>query len=194
MQSLTDFGDQAVVLPLFVLAALAFIATGWRRAALVWLLVVPATLLIVSLGKLYGFGCENDVPNSWGLHSPSGHTASAALIGGGLALLLLPVRRRMVTVLSFAAASAIVIGGSRLSLQLHSSAEVLVGAAIGIAGTWILVWQAGERPAQSRHLPLTAAILLCGAVVFHGTHIPVETWISESARSIWPAVLCGTGI
>ena len=190
MQNLTDFGDQGVILPLFVLAALAFTVAGWRRAALVWVFVVPATLLIVSFGKLYGLGCGASLPEGWDLHSPSGHTASAALIGGGLAGLLLPIRRRMATALLCAAMSATLIGCSRLSLQMHSVTDVAAGAAIGIAGAYVLVWQAGVRPRPLRHLPLLGAILLMGALAFHGTHIPAESWIIGHAAVLWPSTLC----
>jgi hypothetical protein len=34
MLSLTDFADQAVILPVVVLTAVALMAAGWRRAAL----------------------------------------------------------------------------------------------------------------------------------------------------------------
>ena len=42
MTFLTDFADQAVVLPLVLVLALVLAAQGWRRGAAAWLVAVGA--------------------------------------------------------------------------------------------------------------------------------------------------------
>ena len=43
MTFLTDFADQAVVLPIVVAVGVALLAQGWRRGAVAWALVVVVT-------------------------------------------------------------------------------------------------------------------------------------------------------
>jgi membrane-associated phospholipid phosphatase len=189
MLSLTDFADQAVILPVVVLTAVALVAAGWRRAALAWLCVVPATLLTILAGKLILLGCAGYEPHGWDLHSPSGHTASAALVCGGLSGLMIRTQQRMAIAMLLAAAGASVIGSSRLSLQVHSVSDVIIGGAIGIAGAFVLVWQAGVPPRRLRYLPAIAASLAFCVILFHGRHLRAESWIT-GAQSIWPVIQC----
>ena len=52
----TDFGDQAVVLPLVVGIALLFVHSDWRRGALAWTTVMGSTLGLILVLKLAIFG------------------------------------------------------------------------------------------------------------------------------------------
>ncbi len=192
MQFLTDFADLAVMLPLAVAVAIALLAAGWPRGAAAWILVVPATLLIVLLTKMVFAACGVWLPFH-GLHSPSGHTASAAVVYGGLLSLLLPElrggARRAVAVLLVAGVFAVLFGGTRLALQVHSRSDVMAGAALGIAGALVMAWLAGPRPQGMRVvIPLAAAVAV--VLLFHGRHIRAEEHIDRISHLIWPLTLC----
>src|ERR1700746_1643590 len=80
---ITNFGDQAVILPLAVGIALVLALSGWRRGALAWASVIGGTLAFVLLLKLRFFGCGHFLPEA-SFSNPSGHTAAAAAVYGGL--------------------------------------------------------------------------------------------------------------
>jgi len=171
---LTDFADEAVVLPLALAVGVALLVLGWRRGAVAWLLAVGGTLALVLLLKVAGWACG---PPLW--RTPSGHAAAAAVVCGGLALLV--VRRdcphRALLIAVFAAA---VVGTSRLLLGAHSFPEVLVGGAVGIAGASLLARLAGPPP-QGLRARWVAAVVVAVLVLFHGTRLPAEAHIGGLA-------------
>src|ERR1051326_4502016 len=87
MTFLTDFADQAVMLPIVLAVAVALAAMGWWRGALAFLGVVAVTFAAVLTLKL-GFLACRPVFGPWSIESPSGHTAAASVVAGGLAALL----------------------------------------------------------------------------------------------------------
>jgi len=197
MQYLTDFADLAVVLPFAVAVGLALLWAGWRRGALAWAVVVPATLATVLAAKMVVSACGTYLPFHaalyHGLKSPSGHTASAAVVYGGLLSLLLPepprgLRRPFAAVL-LAGLFAILVGGSRLALHVHTRSDVVAGAALGIAGALVLARLAGPRPAR---LPLgrPLALALLVVLLLHGHHLRAESQIDRLSRIFWPLTLC----
>jgi membrane-associated phospholipid phosphatase len=178
MLFLTDFADQAVLLPLALLVGLAFAAAGWRRGAIAWVVAVAVTFAAILAAKVAVDVWLDFLQPETGLRSPSGHTAAAAVTYGGLLALLAPRRWRPRWSAPLAAALvAAVIGTTRLALHLHSRADVLSGAVIGIAGVMLLAQLAGERPpGMRRALPLIAAVgvmILC-----HGEHLDTEEGIA----------------
>ena len=122
---LTDFADQAVMLPLALAVAVLLAGSGWWRGALAWVLAVGLTFGAIGLGKLVLAAC-GPLQIGDALQSPSGHTASATLIYGGLCGLVLrwarPAERRRP--LLAAAAIAALIGITRVALQAHTWSEV----------------------------------------------------------------------
>lgn len=184
MDFLTDFADQAVMLPLEVAVAIVLLGLGWRRGALAWLGAIGATYGIVLLLKLGLLAC-GPVFGPWALRSPSGHTATAAVVVGGLVALL---AGRLLSVVLASVLAALLIGLSRLELGVHSLPEVAVGAVVGLAGAAALSWLAG-RPPRARPLPLLAVAVLV-AVLLHGMHLPAEAailWASHHALDFVPA-------
>jgi membrane-associated phospholipid phosphatase len=192
----TDFADQAVVLPVAGAVLLGLLAIGWWRAALAWAVVVPATLGAVLLAKMTVFACGTPL-RDMGLASPSGHAAAAAMVYGGLVALVLGDWARTRTGLAFAgaAASALVVGYTRLALGVHTLADVLAGGLIGLLGALALVALAGPRPARPRALvgvgaATASAVLLAVLVLFHGQRLHAEMHIGAAAAHTWPFSLC----
>jgi membrane-associated phospholipid phosphatase len=171
----TDFADQAVILPLILVTAAMLIIQGWARGAIAWLLATAGAFGLMLLLKLVFLSCGwLNAPGA--IVSPSGHAAAAALVAGGFAALFSPSRLGVAVV---AAIAAILIGQTRLALGVHSVAEVILGALVGIGGAVALHGMAGPPP-NLRVLPLAVAV---GAVVIalHGTRLPAETTIRHTA-------------
>lgn len=182
----TDLGDQAVILPLLVAVGMVLLLAGWWRGALAWFVAVPSTLGAVLLAKLSTMACQELLP-SVGLLSPSGHTASAAVVYGGVLALILG---GPVAAAASAAGVALLVGFTRLALDVHTLADVIVGGLIGTAGAVVLAIAAGPRPALRRGWIGVAAAMLVVLVVFHGRHVYAEMHINRVSHQLWPLTLC----
>ena len=172
---LTNFADQAVMLPMVIAIAIVLAMQGWRRGALVWLGVVFATLGLMLLLKLAFLACAR-LTGPLDIHSPSGHVAAATVVCGGLAALL---TGRRAAILPVAVLAAVVIGVSRLALGVHSLPEVVLGATVGLAGATALLVLAGPPPTL-RPTRLLAVVVVIAAL-FHGMHLPAEAAIRHTA-------------
>lgn len=142
MQALTDFADQAVVLPLIAVVALMLGLLGWRRGALAWLGAVGLSFVSVLALKLVFATCGPALGLP-ALRSPSGHTAAAAVIAGGIAVVL-GLRRQQIA--AIAGLAAMLIGTTRVALGLHTPPEVALGGALGILGVLGFAVVAGKPP------------------------------------------------
>ena len=185
---ITDFADQAVVLPVAFTVLAALVLLAWRRAAFAWAFCVSATLGATLFMKLIVMACG--IGEDAGLGSPSGHTAGAAMVYGGAVALIARGQRR--GTLAAAGASMLValgIGLTRLALGVHSLADVCAGAAIGIAGACAMRWLAGSRTA-ALNLPRVAAVAIAAMLVFHGHRLDAEPRLRWAALEIWPLSLC----
>jgi membrane-associated phospholipid phosphatase len=172
---LTDFADQAVIMPLVLAIAVTLAVQGWRRGALVWLVVVACTFVATIAFKLAFLACS-PLFGPMDIHSPSGHVAAATVVSGGLAAMLL---RQQASILPVALLAAVVIGMSRLVLGMHSLSEVVVGALIGLTGAVALLRFSGPPP-RLKVAPLLAVVAVV-AGVFHGLHLPAEAAIRHTA-------------
>jgi membrane-associated phospholipid phosphatase len=185
VQFVTDFADQAVVLPLAFAIGAMLAVFGWPRAALAWVVAIGAAFGLTLAAKLVLLPCG---PRVFGMamRTPSGHTAAAAAVYGGLAALLLPGRWRYRGAFAISALVATPIAVTRLALGVHTGAEVAAGAAIGIASTMLLVVLAGERPPDALSRPAIVRLLLSAgvlALLLHGWHLPAEIVIRRLAFS-----------
>ena len=178
MRYLTDFADQAVIIPLVLATAVALAIQGWRRGASVWLLVVTATFAAMVALKLMFLSCS-PVFGPIDVHSPSGHVAAATVVAGGLAAIL---GRRRDIILPVALLAAVVVSISRLALGVHSLPEVVLGALVGLTGAAALLRFSGTPP-RLNIAPLVAVVVLV-AVLFHGLHLPAEAAIRHTAYSM----------
>jgi len=173
---LTDFADQAVILPMVLAVSGVLAAQGWRRGAAAWLAALAGTFASMLALKLAFLACS-PVFGPADMHSPSGHVAAATVVAGGLAALLL---RGRASVLPVAALAGAVIGVSRVALGMHSVPEVVLGALVGLAGAAVLAWLAGPPPPGLRIGRLVGVVGLV-AVLFHGVHLPAEAAIRQTA-------------
>ena len=79
-----------------------------------------------------------------------------------------------------AALAAVVIGISRLALGMHSPAEVVIGAGVGLRAPGA----AAARRARHRRTSTGGAsrcIAVAVVVMFHGLHLPAEAHIRSTA-------------
>ncbi len=177
MAFISNFADQAVVLPLAVITACALCLVRWWRGLVAWCVAVPGTLAAMLALKIMGI--ELALHLGWPVAlSPSGHVAAGCVVYGGLAVLA--GRGRVPgALLGLAPLSAVaVIGVSRIRLGAHTPFEVVVGAVVGLIGVAVLARLAGERP-QRNAWPLLAA--LSGTVLaLHGMHMPAEQVIRQA--------------
>lgn len=179
---LTDFADQAVILPLVIAIAIALMLQGWWRGALAWLVATTGTFSVMLALKLGFLACS---PSQY-VRSPSGHVAAATVVAGGLAILLLRWRP---SVLPLAILAAVVIGVSRVVLGMHSVPEVAMGAVVGFLGAVTLLWLAGHVPdtLNVKYLALLAVLIV---VVMHGFHLPAEAHVRRLALEVRHVVGC----
>lgn len=171
MVFLTDFADQAVVLPLAAIVALVLGVMGWWRGLLAWTVSICATLGIMLALKFTSLLLASAF-DLGAAPSPSGHVASACVVYGGLAVLLLRGLIPLPALALIPVAIAVVMGYSRLELQAHTAGEVATGAVVGVLGVLALGLMAGPRP-RVVGWPVMAAAA-CAVVVFHGLHLPAE--------------------
>ncbi len=181
MNFLTDFADQAVILPLVLAIAATFAMQGWRRGAAAWLVAIGVTFGVLLALKILFLGCQ-PVFRPFGVVSPSGHVTAATIVAGGL---MTVVTRRVPLILAGAAAAAAVIALTRLLLAVHSVPEVVLGGLVGLAGAYGLARLAGPSPAL-RPLAL-AGVVLAVVAIFHGMRLPAEQPIRQNAQ--WLAAL-----
>ncbi len=181
MQFVTDFADEAVMLPLFILVAVALVVSGWYRGTAAWLLAVGGVLAVMALLKFLFFSCI--ALRATGIHSPSGHTAAAAAIYGGGLVLLLRGRLHPLLLAAIPLLIAIVFAITRIALHAHVPAETLVGGAVGLSGAALCVMLAGRRPAL-RTWPMVASCLLV-MVLLHGVRLHAETLIHHFILFTW---------
>ncbi|WP_428491193.1 phosphatase PAP2 family protein [Rhodopila sp.] len=178
MRYLTDFADQAVIIPLVIAIAIGLAFQGWRRGASAWLLVVAATFSVMLALKLMFLSCT-PVFGPFDVRSPSGHVAAATMVAGGLAAIL---SGRRDIILPVALLAAVVVGISRLVLGAHSLPEVVLGAAVGLTGAIALLRFSGAPP-RLNIAPLVA-VMVAVAVLFHGLHLPAEAAIRHTAYAV----------
>lgn len=185
----TNFADQAVLIPLVCAVAAGLYFTGWRRGALVWSCAIACTWGIMLLLKLVCLACGHLIAD--GLLSPSGHTAAAATAFGGLCGLVVRWRGgswRWTVLIS--AGFATVVGLSRLALYVHTPLEVVIAGVIGVTSASVLVALAGAPPAKIRLWPVIAAMATV-ILLLHGFRLPAEAAIRHFALlGIWPLSAC----
>ncbi len=180
MLFVSDFADQAVMLPLALVVLAALCLIGWWQGACAWVASVGGTFATIALLKAGFYSLAASFGSEYGM-SPSGHVAAACVVYGGLAVLMLRHAIPRILVAAIPLSLVLIIGYSRLSLGMHTLPEVVVGAMIGAAGLAILAATMGERP----RVATWTVPVLGGVTVFalHGLHLPAEQAIQLASRS-----------
>lgn len=184
----TDFADQAVILPLAAVVLLILLAQRRWHVAGAWMLAIPGVLGTLLVLKIACYACGWLLPaldlDQLALRSPSGHVASAAVVGSGIVALQAGRMRVGAASAALAAALAVaaVIGTTRLLLGAHSMSEVVVAATIGGAGAVAFARLSGRHLHEKSGLPIAAAAALV-LVIFHGSHLPAEAVIQSAAAA-----------
>jgi membrane-associated phospholipid phosphatase len=189
MLFLSDFANLGLVLPLAGLVALTLAALGRRREALAWCLAVIGTLGAMAVLKVLVFVVVGPQTGA-GLGNPSGHTASGTVVYGGLvALVAGRFAPRLPVALLSGLAFGVLFGFTRVELQVHTLADVLVGVAVGLGGLLVLVRLAGPRPVDARTagMPIVAAVALAAMLTFHGQRLIAESELRAIAAQIQAA-------
>lgn len=184
----TGFGDSGFLLPAALgIAIWLSIDRGTRPAAVHWVLLFGACGLVVMLSKLAFMG--------WGIGSArfdftgfSGHTALATSVWP--VVFWLVALRRAPFVRAAAAASgwvwAVFIGASRLALEVHSTAEVAAGAALGtlVSASFLrLQWHRSMQVRTPRWLALGLVFPLLFLIVGR----PAPTQYALERLAVWMA-------
>ncbi len=182
MEFLTDFADEAVILPLSAVVAILLAVLGWWRGAFAWALTVGGVLAVMGLLKIAFIACAGPVAGL-GIQSPSGHTAAAAVTYGGIFLLFGRDRLPTPALLAGPLAMAVLFGTSRLVLHAHVPAEAVLGGLVGLAGAALLLPLAGPQPPLRRWPVALAAIAVMAG--FHGIRLQAEQVIHSIAVLTW---------
>jgi hypothetical protein len=169
---LTDFGDTAVTVPLALLMAGFLLAARQPRLAIGWGLAIGGCAGAIGGLKLVFAVCSHP----FGLSSPSGHTAMSIAVYGGFtavagATLARPARAALI---AGAAVPVIGIPLSRTIVSGHTTIEVVVGLAIGIAALGAIIAIVARYRPERLPLAWLAAGTLIVFVLFHGTRWPAE--------------------
>ena len=186
---LTDFADQAVILPLIVSVAAALWLSGWRRGTYVWFVGTAATLGVMVILKLIFKACGPEVFNGM-IESPSGHTAAAGAVYGSIfAFINSRMGGRTLSRVFVVLAVVVAVGASRLLLRAHNLPEVCIGGAIGFVAAYVMLHLAGDPPHQ-RSVTLSCLPLLAFPLLLHGIHLQAERELSGIVAYTWPYSFC----
>jgi len=181
----TDFGDTAVTLPLAAVTVVFLLISRWSRAALFFALSLAGCGLAIGLVKLTLESCGRPLLHT-DITNPSGHAAVSTAVYGALATLFArnaSIERRWIP----AAGGAILLTGitaSRIVLDTHSPAEVVIGLLIGLAALaafYRALTMSALVKFQSRWLAIAALVVVA---TMHGTRWPIEEVVRDIARLI----------
>lgn len=150
MRAASYYGGPGILVPGGVLAAAAFFLKGWRRGALLTVVLLSGAGLLNWLLKLSFARVRPasffDYPLPGSPSFPSGHALFAASIFGGLAVLLTDrMENRVLQVLVWQIAISLIllVGLSRVYLGVHYPSDVLAGWAVGVV--WVTAVAVGDR-------------------------------------------------
>lgn len=183
--AISSLADAALLLPaaMFVLAYLALLREG--RLMVAFAASLGAAALTTIALKLVFHACGHAIIDVRVI-SPSGHVAFGAVFYGALAILLASGHGPVIRRLAWAATLLLVlaVGISRVRTGAHSTAEVLIGFAVGGAAVGLFAALHGwaGRP-RLPWLPIAAGFAVA-VVLLGGNHFSLERDIAGYARRL----------
>jgi membrane-associated phospholipid phosphatase len=165
--ALTDLGNIAVVGPVAIVCWIWLLRRWDAVIATRFFFAFVATFLAIcglkAVSRWVG-GSMTGTPFELSAGAPSGHMAMTTLVYGGMAVLLLRLRRSPISMLAAACSMVILIGVgvTRVILQAHTPADVAVGFALGCASAaWVCrgAQSSSDRPAR-HSIELLAAVIV----------------------------------
>lgn len=173
METITNFGDLAVLLPIILIAAIGLLVKAGTRYAMIWLLATGGCAAVIAVLKAI-LCCG--WPST--LTSPSGHSAISTVVYGGLGFLVSAQRshwqRTIVT--SFAILAVGMIAYSRVVVLAHTPAEVVAGVIVGSLFLLGLMRVMNHQGLPPQFKMGTGAILVgavSAALLLHGQRLVV---------------------
>jgi len=186
MPAVTHFGATVLLAPFSLLVAAWLAWAAGLREALLWCCCVAAVGVCTALAKIYLAACGLHLGD---VHSPSGHSAFAAIAYGGFTVIAMSGSHSLRANL-FRAGIAIwvlLIGYSRVAVRAHTPGEVVVGLVIGglAVAVFALLYRSRVRPPYL----LAGGILAVVAAValsMPNQVFTLESWLRHVARMLAP--------
>lgn len=183
--AITNLGGAGLTLPLALAIAL-WLAAGysWRMAAS-WLLLMGASVALVTVTKVAFLGWGVGV-RQLDFTGVSGHAMlSAAVYPVAFFLMLQGVRTRLrIAGVLVGLAVGVAVACSRVVLDAHSPSEAITGCIIGALTALVFVrywWNA-----QSGRLSASAVTVSLAALTFvmHDVRVPTHRWVTDIALTV----------
>jgi membrane-associated phospholipid phosphatase len=181
--AITSFGDSALLLPLIAWMTLVLAIAPHRRDAIRWIVAAVACGGTVAFSKL--------IFMAWGIGPPgldytgiSGHTALSVLTWPSLAALLVRKVRGPLAWIAIAlgACLGLLVGLSRLALEVHSVSEVIMGALLGaIVATWFIRGLNRTDALPTWHTLALGLGVIALWLVFYGRVFPSQHLLKDIA-------------
>ncbi|PJI47351.1 MAG: phosphatidic acid phosphatase [Pseudomonas sp.] len=180
---ITRLGDSSLLAPA---AALVFCWLLYRREtakAGLWLLLFGFSTVLVVGSKLAFMGWGIGIPNL-NFTGISGHSMMAGAVLPTLAAQLFTARRASLAAATLAAVIAVLVGLSRLAIQVHSPAEVYAGLVLGLGTSAAFLGATrAQLPAFQPALLLLVVALSLGQTVT-GVRAPTHQLLERIAAHL----------
>lgn len=128
---ITRLGDSSLLAPAAVFVFFWLLYRGESAKAGLWLVLFGFSTALVVSSKLAFMGWGIGIPNL-NFTGISGHSMMAGAVLPTLAAQLFTSRRASLAAAALAAVIAVLVGFSRLAINVHSPAEVYAGLALGL--------------------------------------------------------------
>ncbi|MCE2576848.1 phosphatase PAP2 family protein [Komagataeibacter sp. FNDCR2] len=179
MRFITDFGDEATIIPLFVVTIVLFIAMGWKRNAAIWGIGIFLTFGCIVLSKMLGLLWAQFYGYDGHPFSASGHVASSSAVYGSLINMIFQPRfHSWLMAMLPPALIAALIGYTRIMLHAHTPMEVVAGAGIGTTAATLIARVLPPVPTFLVHW--FAFALVPVILFFHGYVMEAEPVLKQT--------------
>ena len=186
-ETITKFGDVALLGPVAAAIALWLTFASKRHMALFWCLSFAGAMSLVALTKIAFMGWG--VGESHNFTGISGHTTAACAVIPVLLFLCLQNTRPLIRIYGVALGIlfGICIGISRLAVEAHSLPEVVAGCMLGcLVSVSFIVFFSPSTP-LSRPTPARPALALSMVVLFAFSFTdtaPTQVWLEHIAMAV----------